>query len=354
MGHLLAFAIPGLLISCVWLGRITGHGDVFVCLPLLVGFVALPLVQLVWRRDPFKVSPLAVSRRRDSRYRGMLLLTLPAQLAMVATASAAFSSGQLSAPAQLALLLLTGIFGASFAITVAHELIHRRQRLDRIVGGALLSLVAFGAFKVVHLRIHHPFVGTPLDFATARRGQSIYNFWWQSLVGNTRGAVQCERERLARNGRPAWHSELVAWYGLTLLWLLLVVLCWGALAGLFFLAQGLLAAMYLDCINYLQHYGLTREMRSNGRPEPMQAHHSWTIGMYLDDLVLFNMPRHAHHHTQPELAFQRLRDTPAAPRYPLNYSAMTLIVLVPALFRRLVHPCLDEFESRRREHTVTA
>lgn len=346
MRHALSFAIPGLLISSVWLGPALGHPDALVCLPLVLGFVGLPLVQVLRPRNPFGARrDDAVTAGSGHRHRWMLALALPAQLAMVGVATAAFTGSSLSPFGKGALLLVTGVFSASFAITAAHELIHRRNRLDRNCGGALLSTVAFGTFKIVHLQIHHPFVGTPLDFATARRGQSIYSFWLQSFVGNTVGAWRCERARLARSSKPMWRSELAAWYGLTLLWLLAAGVGFGWAGGVFFLAQGVLAIMYLDCINYLQHYGLTRAMRPNGRPEPMRSHHSWTIGMYLDDLLLFNLPRHAHHHTQPHLEFRYLHDTDAAPRYPLNYSAMTLLMLIPALFRRVVHPCLDRFQA---------
>ena len=341
------------MIASVWLGPMVGYPNVFVCLPLVIGYLILPVVQWLWRREPLQVSAeVAASPRWNAYFRLLPLLAIPAQLAMLGVTTAAFVSGPLNPFGKTVLLIVTGLFSAMLAITVAHELIHRRQPIERFCGGVLLSMVAFGTFKVVHLQIHHPHVGTPLDFATARREQSIYSFWLQSFVGNFPGALKCERARLARLGKPLWRSELVAWYGLTLLWLSIAVAWWGWLGGLFFLAQAIIAVMYLDCINYLQHYGLTRRMLSNGRPEPMRDHHAWTVGMHLDDLLLFNLPRHASHHTHPERSFQLLRDSDAAPRYPLNYGAMTMLILVPALFRRIVHPYLDRFEARRCSDVV--
>jgi alkane 1-monooxygenase len=126
----------------------------------------------------------------------------------------------------------------------------------------------------------------------------------------------------------------------------------GPLGGFFFLIQSLIAIMYLDVINYLQHYGLTRKMRSSGRPEPMQDHHSWTAAMFLDDLLLLNLPRHAHHHSQPQRPYQFLKDSSDAPRYPYSYGVMTMLLLVPALFRRVVHPCLDRFETARAARSL--
>src|SRR5262249_28318844 len=97
------------------------------------------------------------------------------------------------------------------------------------------------------------YVGTELDFATARRGQTIYSFWRQSFVGNFPGALRAERHRLAARGRSLWSSDIFPVWALTLLWLSIAVTWWGWLGGLFFLLQSLLAIMYLDVINSLQH-----------------------------------------------------------------------------------------------------
>lgn len=348
MGFLLSFGIPVLVIASVWVGPAVGYPNAFVCLPLLAAYVVIPIVQARWPREPFQVPPdAAASPRWNAYYRVLPLLSVPVQLAMLAATTTAFVTAPLNLSGRVVLVLVTGIFGAMFAINIAHELIHRRHRFDRACGGILLSTVSFGTFKVVHLQVHHPYVGTPLDFATARRGQSIYSFWLQSFAGNFREAVRCERARLARSGKRVWSSELVVWYGLTLTWLGIAVSWHGWTAGAFFIGQSVIAVMYLDCINYLQHYGLTRRMTAPGRPEPMQDHHSWTQAMYLDDLLLFNLPRHAHHHVQPQRPFQLLKDSEHAPRYPYNYGLMTIILLFPRLFRRVAHPCLDRFEAAR-------
>jgi alkane 1-monooxygenase len=347
MGYLLSFFIPALVIGLIWLGPRVGYPNALLGIPFFIAYVVLPIVQAIWRPAPFRLSAdRARSNVWSAYYRVLPLLSIPVQLAMVASATAAFVSSSLNPAGRVLLLLTTGVFSAMFAITVAHELIHRRQKLDQFLGGVLLSTVGFGTFKVVHLQVHHPYVGTPLDFATARRGQTIYSFWLQSFVGNFREALRCERQRVARSGKPAWTSQIFLWWAFTLLWLSIAVAWWGWLGGLFFVMQSVLAIMYLDIINYLQHYGLTRQFLPGGRPEPMQDHHSWTQGMFLDDLILFNLPRHSNHHSQPQVPFQLLTDSDAAPRYPYNYGIMTLSVLVPSLFRRITHPSLDRFEAK--------
>jgi len=348
MGFLVVFLIPGIVMLSVALGAVYGFPNLAIWSPWFVGYVLVPFVQMRWPREPVHLSAeRASSAGWTAYYRILPLLALPVQLAMLAVTTAAFVSGRYNGAGLIILTLTTGVFSAMFAVNTAHELIHRRDGLDRALGGLLLSTVSFGTFKVVHLQVHHRYVGTPLDFATARRGQTIYSFWLQSLAGNFAEAIRRERTRLRRAGKRAWHSELVPWFACTLLWLAASVQWWGWRGGLFFLMQSVIAIMYLDVINYLQHYGLTRQLGSGGRPEPVQDHHSWTAAMFLDDLLLLNLTRHAHHHSQPQHPYQLLTDSPDAPRYPYSYGVMTMLLLVPALFRRVVHPCLDEFEASR-------
>lgn len=347
IGFLLAYAIPGLLTACIWLGMQFGRLDLMVFVPLLVGYVGMPLMQSWW---PFVLPPPPQAMRQSAAwrlyYRLILFLALPAQLAMLAVATQAWVSGGLSLVGRFGLLLTTGVFSAMFAINIGHHLIHQRQRFARALGGVLLSTVGFGSFKVIHLRIHHRYVGTPLDFATPRRGQSIYAFWRQSFVGNFGTALRVERDRLARAGLAPWRSELFAWTLFSLLWLGLGATFWGASGVAFLVLQAVLAVMKLDCINYLQHYGLSRALGADGRLPPVGPEHSWTQGLFLHDLILLNLPRHSDHHANPDRPYEQLRDREEAPRYPYNYAIMSVLLLIPPLFRRVVHPCLDCFAAR--------
>jgi len=347
IGFLLAYAIPCVLIACIWIGRSTAHVGTMVYAPLLLGYVVVPMIQWRW---PYVLPPVPASIRNSARWQAyhrlLLLLALPVQLAMLAVATDAWTTLKLGIAGRFGLVLTTGIFSAMFAINIGHHLIHRRNPFDRALGGVLLSTVGFGSFKIVHLRVHHRHVGTKLDFGTPRRGQSIYAFWRQCFVGNFALAARVEWQRLARTGRGIWQSELAAWSAWSLLWLMLAAIIWGWLGVTFLALQALLAIMKLDCINYLQHYGLTRKIGADGQPEPVGPQHAWTQALFLHDLVLLNLPRHSDHHVNPERSFELLTDRAEAPRYPYNYAIMNGLALFPPLFRRIVHPYLDRFSLR--------
>lgn len=353
MVFLLVFTVPLLMIGSVWLASVSDYPDIIIGLPLFVGFVMLPIVQALWKCTPFHVSEQTSARPFWQRYyRWLPLLTVPIHFVMLVVVLAGFIHIPFNIWGQSTLILASGIFSAIFAINIAHELIHRQKRFDRFCGGVLLSTVAFGTFKIVHLAIHHRYVGTARDFATARLHQNIFSFWLQSFSGNFREALLCEAKHLTRSKKPLWRSELVLWYGLSTLWLIFAIY-WGSWASaLFFVLQALIAIMYLDIINYLQHYGLQRKIKPDGRPEAMQEHHSWTQGMFLDDLVLLNLPRHSLHHTKPNLPFQLLHDSQSAPRYPFNYGLMTMIALIPPLFYRIADRSLAEFNASRKDAVI--
>jgi alkane 1-monooxygenase len=341
---LLVYGIPGVLILSTILGTETGWADSFAYVPLAVAFILVPAINAVHPGGAESLPRTAVSPAWRLYYRLLPLLAVPLQAVALCVAVGHACSGLLSLLGLLGWTLSTGLFSALLAITVGHELIHRSERLDRSFGGLLLSLVCFGTFKIVHVKIHHRYVATPLDFASARRDQSLYLFLARSFVGNFREAVRYERRKLQRLSHPFWRSELVVWYGLSLLWLALIVAWWGATGGLFFLLQSFLAILILDWTNYIQHYGLTRRQEGAGRYEPVQPHHAWSFDCPVTNRVLLNLLRHGDHHTYPQRPYQALVER-AGPAYPYPFGIILLLALVTPAFRHVVHPLLDQLEK---------
>ena len=70
----------------------------------------------------------------------------------------------------------------TLGINGAHELGHDRGPGAKKLAEFLLLVCFFMHFHVEHNRGHHARVGTPDDPATARKGQWLYSFWWQTRV----------------------------------------------------------------------------------------------------------------------------------------------------------------------------
>lgn len=364
-GFTFAYMVPAVPIISIGVGIALGHPNIFAALPLVIAYALVPIIEGIW---PYGITPLPSSHWNNPLwqlyYRALLWLSFSIQLGMLYAAlhywALGLSLGLLTVWGSLAYVLSVGIYSGMFAITIGHELIHHPQPADRFMGGVLLSTVCFGTFKIVHLRIHHRYACTPGDFATAKRGQSIYAFWWANALANVSEALRCEREDLARKGygfwQGFWRSELLLWTGLSLVWWVIAVHLGGWMGGLFFGLQSLIAILKLDWTNYLQHYGLTRKLDVKGQYEPVQHRHAWSLGLFVHDLAIFNLLRHGDHHVNPQRPYPFLEHDARMREYPHNYSIMFLLSLLPSAFERVVNPLLDPppLDSLEGSHSTGA
>lgn len=126
----------------------------------------------------------------------------------------------------------------------------------------------------------------------------------------------------------------------------LAAFLWQGLAGLgVWVALAFYAASQMLGADYVQHYGLHRRKRPDGKWEPVTPAHSWDTPGAFTAVMMFNAGRHADHHAHPYRAYPALRDRPTAPVHPFSVATMVVIALIPPLWRRLVHPRLDAFEA---------
>ncbi len=252
------------------------------------------------------------------------------------------------------LLSAMTIFGG-IGITVAHELGHNPRPVDQVLAKLLLTTVFYRHFIIEHNRGHHVNVGTPLDPATAKKNQSFYAFWWQTVWGSLRHAWQLEVQRLRRAGKNpyGWHNELWRCF---LEPLLLLALLTGGISlikstfawqvPLFFMLQSLLSFSLLEVVNYIEHYGMTRKRLPNGKYERVNPLHSWNASFLLTNFFLFQLQRHSDHHAYATRAYQILRHYDESPQLPAGYPTMVLVALIPPLWFRIMNKRLAQWEAR--------
>src|SRR5436305_8919605 len=96
----------------------------------------------------------------------------------------------------------------------------------------------------------------------------------------------------------------------------------------------------LEVVNYLEHYGLLRQRRADGRYERTRPEHSWNSNNVASNVLLYHLQRHSDHHANPTRRFQALRHVDEAPQLPTGYAGMILLALVPPLWRRVMDPRL--------------
>ena len=98
----------------------------------------------------------------------------------------------------------------------------------------------------------------------------------------------------------------------------------------------------LTSANYIEHYGLLREKKDNGRYERCQPHHSWNANYIMSNLALFHLERHSDHHANPIRRYQSLRNFEDIPELPNGYYGMYLLAYIPWLwFKVMDHRVLE-------------
>jgi alkane 1-monooxygenase len=231
-----------------------------------------------------------------------------------------------------------GLITGGIGITVAHELGHRLGRRERWVSRLLLGSVCYAHFQIEHNKGHHSKVATPDDPATARFGESFYAFWPRTVFGGLIGAWHIERDALKKAAKPWWSLNNQMWWVVVLPVSMALVL--GVLFGwrgvVFFFVQSFVAFSLLELVNYVEHYGLLRQRYADGSYETITAAHSWNATQQVSNWLLFNLERHSHHHIHQSRPYQTLKHMEEAPQLPAGYSALTLVVLIPTLWRALM------------------
>jgi alkane 1-monooxygenase len=173
-------------------------------------------------------------------------------------------------------------------------------------------------------------------------GESLWAFIPRSVAGSLRTAWLLERRRLTRMGRSAWsfdNDALNSWLMTVALFTALVV-AFGVGVLPWLIGQAVIGICLLEAINYIEHYGLRRQLRADGRYEPVRPSHSWNNNTVVANLLLFHLQRHSDHHAHPLRRYQALRHDDGAPQLPAGYAAMLLLAAAPPLWRRVMDPRL--------------
>jgi alkane 1-monooxygenase len=241
---------------------------------------------------------------------------------------------------KIGLAVSIGVIGG-IGINTAHELGHKREENERWLSKIALAQSFYGHFYIEHNRGHHVRVATPEDPASARVGESFYQFWPRTVVGSMRSAWNLEKRRYARRKQHPFrlgNDVLNAW--------LMSLVLWGALvawlgAGIlpYLVIQAVVGFSLLEVVNYMEHYGMLRQKVGAGerqRYERVDPTHSWNSNNIATNVLLYHLQRHSDHHANPTRRYQSLRDFEESPVLPTGYAGMIVLAIVPAVWRRVM------------------
>lgn len=249
---------------------------------------------------------------------------------------------------KLAVFAGAGLFMGQVGNANAHELIHRPHRGLRRLGMWIYIVNLFGHHTSAHTLVHHTRVATRADPSSARMGESFYRFYARAWIGSFREGFRAESKRLAQARRPAWQHPYAVYLGGAVLVLVAAILLGGPKGLLAAVSLASFAQTQLMMSDYVQHYGLSRRMGDTGKPEPVAARHSWNAPHPMSSALMLNAPRHSDHHAHPARAFPALRLDADMPMLPRSLPVMACIALYPRLWRRVMDPRAQRWQSAAR------
>jgi alkane 1-monooxygenase len=300
--------------------------------------VMIPILDRIFGEDRTNPPDWAVEQlSADRYYRWCTYLFLPLQYLALVFACWIVATNDLAWWQELGYALTVGTVGG-VAINTAHELGHKNVRAERMLAKVALAQTGYGHFYVEHNRGHHNRVATPEDPASSRLGESFWEFLPRTVVGSARSAWNLEARRLRGQHQRVWslgNDVLTAWaLSVVLLVTLTAVFGWVVLP--FLLVQAVFGFSLLEVVNYLEHYGLLRQQRPDGRYERCNPQHSWNSNHVASNVILYQLERHSDHHAHPTRRYQALRHFDESPQLPSGYGLMLGVAYIPPLWRAVM------------------
>jgi alkane 1-monooxygenase len=239
--------------------------------------------------------------------------------------------------------LMCGVIG----INVGHELGHRSNRIEQLIGELLLLTSLNTHFLPYHNEGHHRNVATLNDSATARKNEWVYTFWLRSHFGSYIEAWLIENKRMAKKGysKISFHNKMVVYSLTNILFLLSLYFYFGGFILISFVMAAVVGILLLETVNYIEHYGLLRTQKENGKYERVKHIHSWNSDHVLGRLFLFNLSRHSDHHYKGSKKYQILESVPQSPQMPTGYPGMIILSLLAPLWFWYMHKRLKKFQG---------
>ena len=329
MKYLLSYCVPLFAFLGIYFGGFWSFSGV------LFAFGFLPIMELILPTDEENYSAIEIENKLKNRFFDVLLyLNVFIVYSILFFVLHKVSTVQLSLVEIIGTILSLGIVLGSNGINVAHELGHREKLYERIFGKLLLIPSHYTHFFIEHNHGHHLHVSTPEDPSTARYNQSLYMFWIQTVLGTYVKAWQIQKKLNQIENRSFFSLKNdMFWFTIIQLsYLISIYYFFGKTGFLVAVLAGIVGFLLLETINYIEHYGLKRNLLPSGRYERVSEKHSWNSNHVLGRIMLYELTRHSDHHYKSQKKYQILEYHDVSPQMPFGYPTSMVISFFPPLW----------------------
>ncbi len=238
------------------------------------------------------------------------------------------------------------LINSNFAIALAHDLMHSAIWADRLLAKVLLLQNGFFYLEADHIYIHHRYVGTPKDPATALLGEPVYLYFIRSVSARLKFILFATDNIFPKKGKniimfKTWLNIALCGVYAYIVWAL-----GGLIAFICIILQFFFVIMIYESITYIQHYGLQRNCKAGDLFDHVNLQHSWNCFYKLSSYLHFMMPVHSIHHLKDGKA-EDIKDF-AGPSMPLPFAKMMLYAFIPFKWFRLMNARAELYNNMGR------
>ena len=315
-------------------------GGFYNYLAVIFTFVFIPVLEIIVRKSNEKYTDEEKKNRNlDPFFDLLLYLNIPIVFGIFF-----FSLEKLSLTSSvydiIGIILSASIVMATNGINVGHELGHRKSLIARTCSKLLYLPCQYMHFYIEHNFGHHLNVATPEDPATARYKQTVYSFWMTSVIRTYVSAweIQLKLLKVSKRSFFSFKNDMVFYTLFQLSFLVFIYYNFGLYLTLLSILMSIVSFLFLETINYVEHYGLLRKKEPSGRYERVKPHHSWNSNHTIGRIVLYELTRHSDHHFKSSKKYQVLESLDECPHLPHGYPTSILISLIPPLWFSIMNP----------------
>ena len=329
MKYLWAYSIPVVGILGIYFGGFWSFSA------LIFVFVLIPLLELFLPIDEKNYDQETIAKRLNNKFFDILLyLNVPIVYGAIFFCLYKITQQEVSSAEIIGMTLSLGIILGANGINVAHELGHRNNIFEKMLGKFLLIPSHYTHFFIEHNHGHHLHVSTPDDPSTAKYNQNLYAFWFQTVTGTYKKAWEIQKKLNTVENRSFFSLKNdMFWFTIIQIsYLVLIYSFFGFKGFLFVLFAGIVGFLLLETINYIEHYGLKRNQLTSGRYERVSEKHSWNSNHVVGRIILYELTRHSDHHFKSQKKYQILEYHDVSPQMPYGYPTSMVLSFFPPLW----------------------
>lgn len=239
--------------------------------------------------------------------------------------------------------ICTGALTGCFVVTLAHDLLHGHKKIDQFLSAMLLISAGIPHMAADHVFGHHRNIGLAKDANTSKFNQDFYSYFFILVVDRIKESYFTQFNLPGYMRKKVFRLNIKMLLFLIVVWLVIFFFATNPFTALgFFIFQGCVSYFLYELINYIQHYGLSRQHESNKITQSL----SWNCYYKYTNYILHLLPLHSLHHLPHNNRTIKEESLKDAPRMPYVYFVMVFMALVPPLWFYKMNKLVLQYNAR--------